>query len=230
MRLAVGGRPAIIPGAGCAGWGVSRAGVTAHGLALPSLSGYTGTGPRVAGGGSRPGRGWWSLGGVEDQRAGLGAVRRRLAERLALELARARRGRHGLGSDFLAATAVQVTLESTPWLRAVLERVAGAAGEGSADVGSVFGDTGLVFFVHGRGADNWSVVFPFLPFTRMMLVCIDDLEGHCLQLLDDGEEAGQLSHEVVMAASVALAEGRVAPLPGVPPGPPGEPAAAGPGQ
>ncbi len=167
---------------------------------------------------------------MADQRAGLGAWRRRLAERLAVELARARRGRHGIGSDFLAATAVQVSLESAPWMGAVLERVAWAASEGSADVGSVSGSGGRVFVVHGRGADNWSVVFPFLRFTRLVLVCIDDLQGHCLQLLDDGVEAAQLTQEVVMAASVALAEGRVTPLPGVPPGAPGEAAAAGPGQ
>jgi hypothetical protein len=158
-------------------------------------------------------------GGVVSERAGLAVGRRRLAERVAVELACYRHGRHGTGSDFLAATAVQVRLESAPWMgvRMILTRAASAAQDGSAEVWSVSGPRGLVFFIHGS---DWSVVFPFLPFTGLMLVCVDDLEDNCLELLDDQPRARQAAHEVFMAATAALAEGRVHSLPDVPPGEP----------
>lgn len=146
--------------------------------------------------------------------------RRKMAERLAVELARGGRGRHGIGSDYVASTAVQVKLASSPEAATALQQAPAAIADGG-EIGSVTGRA-LVMYVHGRPGDGWSLVFPFLPFTGLVLVCLDDLPGHCLQIYDDGEQARQAVGELYAAATMALKNGRVGSLGWLPPEPPAD--------
>ncbi len=134
--------------------------------------------------------------------------------------ARGGAGRHGVGSDYVASTAVQVNLASSAEVATALRQAPAAIASGG-EVGSVTGRA-LAMFVHGRPEDGWSLVFPFLPFTGLVLVCLDDLPDHCLQLYDDGQEAGQAVGEMCAAATVALKDERVESVGWLPPEPPAD--------
>ena len=143
------------------------------------------------GGGYRCGGGWCHAVGVEelDQReAGFDAQerrRRRLAQRLALELATAS---HREGSDFVASRLVQVRYSSTFEVQSAMSQAPTVVFMGDrADVGVCTGRGGTVMYVHMP--DLWSVVFPLEPFTGLVLVCVDDLKDHCMQLYDDSPES-----------------------------------------
>jgi hypothetical protein len=112
--------------------------------------------------------------------------RLRLAERLASELATAS---HREGSDYVASRMVQVRYSSTWEVRAALDEAPTMIfmGRYAKDVGAFTGRGGVVMYVHMP--DLWSVVFPLVPFTGLILVCVDDLKDHCMQLYDDSSEA-----------------------------------------
>jgi len=100
--------------------------------------------------------------------------RRRMAERLATELAHAPGGRHGTGSDYVASRAVQVRLSSAVEARAAMKEAPTVVSVGRPeDVGQVSGSGGVVMYVHGGYFDDWSIVFPVVPFTGVILVCAD---------------------------------------------------------
>jgi hypothetical protein len=50
----------------------------------------------------------------------------------------------------------------------------------------VSGSGGLVYCADTTEVRRiaWSLVNPFLPFTRLMLACLDDIEDRYLQVLD----------------------------------------------
>jgi hypothetical protein len=144
-----------------------------------------------------------------------------MAERLAVELARGGAGRHGTGSDYVASTAVQIMLASSPEAATALRQAPAAIARG-CEIMSVTGRA-LVMYVHALAGDGWSLVFPFLPFTGLVLVCLDDLPGHCLQLYDDGEQARQVVSELYAAATMALKDERVGSLGWLPAEPPSDP-------
>src|SRR5262249_16838130 len=111
--------------------------------------------------------------------------RRRLAERLALELATAS---HTRGSDFVAARMVQVRWSSTVEFQIAVDQAPTMVFIGDpANLGTFEGDGGVVMVVHLP--DNWWVVFPGVAFTGLILVCDVDLKEHCMQLYDDSPEA-----------------------------------------
>lgn len=131
--------------------------------------------------------------------------RRRMAERLATELAHAPGGRHGTGSDYVASRAVQVRLSSAVEARAALEEAPTVVSVGRPeDVGQVSGSGGVVMYVHGGYFDDWSIVFPVVPFTGLILVCADDLGDHCMQVHDDSPEARQAVSDLQTGVALAL--------------------------
>jgi hypothetical protein len=112
--------------------------------------------------------------------------RRAMAERLALELATAS---HREGSDYVASHMVQVDYSSAVEVDMALSEAPTVIfmGRQGADVGAFTGRGGAVMYVHMP--DLWSLVFPLVPFTGLILVCVDDLKDHCMQLYDDSPRA-----------------------------------------
>jgi hypothetical protein len=131
--------------------------------------------------------------------------RRRMAERMAAELAHTPGGRAGAGSEYVASRAVQVRLTSAVEAQAALREAPTVISMGpSEDVGQVSGSGGLVMYVHGGYFDDWSIVFPLVPFTGLVLVCADDLEDHCMQVYDDSAEARQAISDLYTGVVLAL--------------------------
>jgi hypothetical protein len=131
--------------------------------------------------------------------------RKRMAERLAAELAHAPGGSRGSGSEYVASRAVQVRLASSVEAQAALRETPVVVSMGPPEnVGQVTGPGGLWMFVHGGYFDDWSVVFPLVPFTGLVLVCSDDLDEHCMQIYDDSAEARQAIAELYDRVVVAL--------------------------
>lgn len=149
------------------------------------------------------------------------ARRKRMAERVAAELAHAPGGSSGAGSEFVASRVVQVRLTSSVEAQAALREASTVVSMGPPeDLGQVIGPGGLWMYVHGGYFDDWSIVFPLVPFTGLVLVCSDDLDEHCMQIYDDSPEAGQaiaeLYDRVVLALknrSQAIASGSLRPDP-----------------
>ncbi len=147
--------------------------------------------------------------------------RKRMAERLAAELAHAPSGSRGAGSEYAASRVVQVRLASSVEAQAALGEAPTVVSTGPPeDVGQVTGPGGLWMYVHGGYFDDWSVVFPLVPFTGLVLICSDDLDEHCLQIYDDSPEAqhaiAELYDRVVLALknrSEAIASGSLRPDP-----------------
>ncbi|MFC0530243.1 hypothetical protein [Phytohabitans kaempferiae] len=128
-----------------------------------------------------------------------------LAERLARELAHNPLGRHGAGNDFVASVAVQVRLSSAVEAfeaqQAVQDIRTHVMLSPPSFLGQVTGRGGMVMWVH---ADIYSVVFPFEPFTGLILVCPDDMHDHCMEIYDDGPETRQAIEGFYDAAVLGL--------------------------
>jgi hypothetical protein len=120
--------------------------------------------------------------------AWLRLVRRRaLADLLAVEVEHARPLRRAADHGLVASVSVQVTLDSEKDAGVVLDEAGQVARDGGAgSVESRSSGGALVFLIHGEW---WSVVFPLLPFTGLMLICLDDLPENCLQVYDDSPHA-----------------------------------------
>jgi hypothetical protein len=115
------------------------------------------------------------------------ARRRALADRLAVEVEHTRPIRRDADHGLLASVSVQVTLDSEKDARVVLDEAVRAARDGGpGTVESRSSGGALVILIHGTW---WSVVFPLLPFTGLMLICLDDLPENCLQVYDDSPHA-----------------------------------------
>ncbi len=103
------------------------------------------------------------------------AGRRRwsLAERLVVEFTHPPQGWRMLGkdNDFLATYGVPTRVDDAPGAREALEAAPAVAASGGARTDH--GDGWMVTVVHGP---SWSLVFPFLPATGLLLVCVDALE------------------------------------------------------
>lgn len=157
--------------------------------------------------GYRRGRGWCHAVRVErvsQRRAQFGAEERRrraMAERLTLELATAS---HREGSDYVASRMVQVRYSSAVEVQMALSEAPTIIfmGRHSADVGTCTGRGGTVMYVHMP--DLWSLVFPLDPFTGLILVCVDDLKDHCMQLYDDSPPARQAVQDFRTGVVLAL--------------------------
>lgn len=147
--------------------------------------------------------------------------RKDMAERLAAELAHAPGGSRGVGSEYVASRVVQARLASSAEAQSALHEAPTVVSAGpSENVGQITGIGGMVMYVHGGYFDDWSVVFPLVPFTGLVLVCSDDLDEHCMQIYDDSAEARQaiaeLYDRVVLALknrSEAIASGSLRPDP-----------------
>ncbi|RFS45038.1 hypothetical protein D0Q02_18580 [Micromonospora craniellae] len=117
--------------------------------------------------------------------------RRRLAERLAWELAHPDPDapRDGL-SDFVAAAAVRVRWASAVDAQVAFDHAPRVIALGGR-FGRVAGRGGVVLYVHcfEGGMDDWSLVVPWEPFAGPVLVCVDDLEDHCMWISEDDPPA-----------------------------------------
>jgi len=157
----------------------------------------------------------------QERREEITPRRKSMAERVAAELAHAPGGSRGTGSEYVASRVVQVRLASSVEAQAALQEAPMVVSMGPPEnVGQVTGPGGLWMFVHGGYFDDWSVVFPLVPFTGLVLVCSDDLDEHCLQIYDDSAETRQaiteLYDRVVLALknrSQAIANGSLQPDP-----------------
>jgi hypothetical protein len=164
------------------------------------------------------GRGWCQIVGVEvwEQWQEVERRRRQMAERLALTLANLPPG--GTGGDgvsLVLATAVEVRLASVPEFGIALSDAPRMIALGSREFRRFTGAGGVVFLVH---TENSSVVFPFMPWTRLVLLCDDDVPDHCLRVfLGDPDTVVALDDfctEVTMALETRtqlIAAGSLAP-------------------
>jgi hypothetical protein len=101
--------------------------------------------------------------------------RRRLAERVFVELTHPPYGRKmlGKGNDFVATFAIPTTLDDAPLAREALAQTP-ALMRNRANVRSDFGEGGDNMLVHGP---TFSVVFSVIPLSRSWLcVCVDGLD------------------------------------------------------
>jgi hypothetical protein len=132
-----------------------------------------------------------------EQPAGLSEAalrRRRLAERVWVELTHPPRGRQMLGkdNDFVATFAVPTTLEDAPLARQALQEA--AAPETGETKRWEDGAGGHIALVHGP---TWSVVVPVIPFAETRTaVCVDALEDH-FWLVEWTAEAARLIEGVL---------------------------------
>ncbi|NLU81091.1 hypothetical protein HCA58_22640 [Micromonospora sp. HNM0581] len=117
--------------------------------------------------------------------------RRRLAERLAWELAHPDPvAPPDALSDFVAAAAMQVRWASAIDAQTAFDHAPRLVALGG-EFGRVEGRGGVIVFVHclEGGMDDWSLVVPYEPFTGPVLVCVDDLGDHCMWISEEDPQA-----------------------------------------
>lgn len=119
-----------------------------------------------------------------DQLSAAGRRRWLLAERLMVELTYPPQGHRMIGkdNDFLATFGVPTSVDDAPGAREALEAAPAVAAAGGSRTDH--GDSWMVTVVHGP---TWSVVFPFLPATGLVLLCVDALEEYCWRIDRDAE-------------------------------------------
>lgn len=149
-----------------------------------------------------------------------GQRRRRLAERLAWELAHPDPDAPADGlSGFVAGSAMQVRWASAVEAQVAFDHAPRLIALGG-EFGRVEGRGGVIVYVHclDGGMDEWSLVVPYEPFTGPVLVCADDLEDHCMWISEDdppGREALSLLRteiELALATRATLiADGSLPP-------------------
>jgi hypothetical protein len=116
--------------------------------------------------------------------------RRRLAERLARELAHPDPDAPpGAMSNFVAGTVVRVRWASAFEAQIAFDQAPSLIAFG-AEFGRVEGG-GVVLVVHciQDSMDDWSLVVPYEPFAAPVLVCVDDMAEHCMGIYGDSPEA-----------------------------------------
>jgi hypothetical protein len=147
----------------------------------------------------------------QQQLAAATVRRKAMAERLAAELASAPGSSHGGGSPYVMSRVVQVRLAWSIEAQAALQEAPTVVSMGSPkSVGQVSGPGGLWMYAHGGYFDDWSIVFPLVPFTGLVLVCSDDLDEHCMQIYDDSAEARHAIAELYDGMVLALKNRREA--------------------
>ncbi len=117
--------------------------------------------------------------------------RRKLAERLAWELAHPDPDAPpDAFSDLVAATAVQVRWASAVDAQIAFDHAPRVIALGGR-FGRVEGRGGVILCVHclEGGMDDWSLIVPYEPFTGPVLVCVDDLQDHCMWISEDDPQA-----------------------------------------
>jgi hypothetical protein len=117
--------------------------------------------------------------------------RRELAERLARDLAHPDPDAPpDTLSDFVAGNVVQVR-----WVSAIDAHIAFDQAPSLIAFGAEYrrfeGRGGVVLVVHcvEDSMDDWSLVVPYEPFTTPVLVCLDDMDEHCMGVYGDSPEA-----------------------------------------
>ncbi len=131
------------------------------------------------------------------------ARRRKLAERLARELATAPTE----GSDYVTSLIIQVRLRSAIEFQIALSETARVIAMSPWPyVGHATGRNGAVLYAHGP--DLWSSVFPIKPFTGLILVCADDLHDNCMQLHNDGADTRKAAEDFRTNVLLSLANRR----------------------
>jgi hypothetical protein len=119
--------------------------------------------------------------------------RRKLAERLARDLAHPNPDAPaGTLSDFVAGTVVRVRWASAIDAQIAFDQAPSLIGSGGEFL-RFEGRGGVVLVVHciADSMDDWSLVVPFEPFAAPVLVCLDDMDGHCMGVYGDSPEASE---------------------------------------
>lgn len=132
--------------------------------------------------------------------------RRKLAERLAWELAHPDPDASpGALSDFVSATAMQVRLASSIEALIAFDQAPRLIALGG-EFGRLKGRGGVILWVHclEDGMDEWSLVVPYQPFTGPVLVCVDDLEDHCMWISEDDPQAREALSRLHIEIELAI--------------------------
>lgn len=118
--------------------------------------------------------------------------RRKLAERLAWDLAHPDPAKPGAMSDFVAGTVVRVRWASAIDAHAVFDE-AGSLIAFGGDYRLIEGRGGVVLVLHcpQDSMYDWSLVVRYEPFRTPVLVCLDDMGEHCMGIYADSPEARQ---------------------------------------
>lgn len=130
-------------------------------------------------------------------------ARRKMAQRMARDLAFPPHRRPGELSEFVRAKSMYVKFESTP---EALETFPDAprlvALGGPSSVGYFEGPGGLVLYIHGT-YELWDMVLPIKPFRDFVLLGVEDVEDVFFLLTPDSGKAvsalATLEQEVMMA-------------------------------
>ncbi|MFI9638969.1 hypothetical protein ACIG87_02715 [Micromonospora sp. NPDC051925] len=133
--------------------------------------------------------------------------RRGLAERLAWDLAHPNpdASRSALG-DFVAATAMRVRWASAIDAHTAFDHASRVIALGG-EFGRVEGRGGVIVYVHclEGGVDDWSLVVPYEPFIGPVLVCVDDLDDHCMWISEDDPQAREALERLRTEMELAFA-------------------------
>ncbi|MEQ4301552.1 hypothetical protein ABNF97_09190 [Plantactinospora sp. B6F1] len=132
--------------------------------------------------------------------------RRKLAERLAWELAHPDPDAPpGALSDFVAATALRVRWASSIEARTAFDQAPHLIAFGEK-FGRLQGRGGVILYVHclEDSLDEWSLVVPYEPFTGPVLVCVDDLEDHCMWISEDDPQTQKALSDLRTGIELAL--------------------------
>ncbi len=119
--------------------------------------------------------------------------RRKLAERLARDLAHPDPDASAETlSDFVAGTVVRVRWASAIDAQIAFDQVPSLIGMGGEFL-RFEGRGGVVLVIHciADSMDDWSVVVPYEPFGAPVLVCLDDMDEHCMGVYGDSPQASE---------------------------------------
>jgi len=101
-----------------------------------------------------------------------------------VELTNPPQGHRMLGKDngFWATFGVPTSVDDAPGAREALEAAPAVAAAGGSRTDN--GEGWMVTVVYGP---TWSIVFPFLPATGLLLVCVDALKEYSWRIDQDAE-------------------------------------------
>ena len=131
--------------------------------------------------------------------------RRKLAERLGRDLAHPDPDTPPDAlSDFVAGTVVRVRWQSAIDAHIAFDQAPSLIAFGG-EYRRFAGRGGVVLVIHGveDSMDDWSLVVPYEPFAAPVLVCLDDMDEHCMGIYGDSPE----EHDALSTLHVRLIGG-----------------------